>query len=44
MPGSRLTLAAALFAAAAVPALAQGKHHTLPATLETVQWGWLDPK
>ena len=20
-----------------------GKHHTLPATLETVQWGWLDP-
>ena len=23
---------------------AQGKHHTLPATLETVQWGWLDPR
>jgi len=21
-----------------------GKHHTLPATLDTVQWGWLDPK
>jgi acetamidase/formamidase len=21
-----------------------GKHHNLPATLETVQWGWLDPK
>ena len=21
-----------------------GKHHTLAATLETVQWGWLDPK
>src|SRR5712691_2518557 len=20
-----------------------GKHHTLAATLETVQWGWLDP-
>src|SRR5229473_2721152 len=25
---------------AAVP---KGKHYTLPATLETVQWGWLDP-
>lgn len=23
---------------------ATGKHHTLPATLDTVQWGWLDPK
>ena len=22
----------------------QGKHHTLAATLETVQWGWLDPR
>ena len=22
----------------------QGKHHVLPATLETVQWGWLDPR
>jgi acetamidase/formamidase len=21
-----------------------GKHHTLAATLETVQWGWLDPR
>jgi acetamidase/formamidase len=21
-----------------------GKHHTLAATLDTVQWGWLDPK
>ncbi len=21
-----------------------GKRHTLAATLETVQWGWLDPK
>ncbi len=21
----------------------KGKHYTLPATLETVQWGWLDP-
>ena len=27
--------------ASKVPA---GKHHTLAATLETVQWGWLDPK
>jgi acetamidase/formamidase len=25
-------------------AQAQGKHHNLPATLETTQWGWLDPK
>jgi len=23
---------------------AAGKRHTLAATLETVQWGWLDPK
>ena len=22
----------------------QGKHHNLAATLETTQWGWLDPK
>jgi acetamidase/formamidase len=22
----------------------QGKHHSLAATLETTQWGWLDPK
>ena len=21
-----------------------GKHHTLAATLDTVQWGWLDPQ
>ena len=27
---------------AAAPAI--GKRHTLAATLETVQWGWLDPK
>ena len=27
----------------AVTAAAKGKHHTLPATMETVQWGWLDP-
>jgi acetamidase/formamidase len=26
------------------PAMSQGKHHTLGATLETVQWGWLDPR
>ena len=26
------------------PAAKTGKHHTLPATLETVQWGWLDPR
>lgn len=33
----------ALFAG--IPAGAQqGKHHNLPATLETTQWGWLDPK
>ena len=25
------------------PKVATGKHHNLPATLETVQWGWLDP-
>jgi acetamidase/formamidase len=38
------TLALAAFAAVALPAQAQGKHHNLPATLETTQWGWLDPK
>jgi acetamidase/formamidase len=39
-------LAVAIVVAAAwvQPALAQGKHHELPATLETTQWGWLDPK
>src|SRR2546430_3397900 len=26
------------------PAALAGKRHTLAATLETVQWGWLDPK
>ena len=25
------------------PPVKAGKHHTLAATLETVQWGWLDP-
>ena len=25
------------------PKVKTGKHHALPATLETVQWGWLDP-
>jgi len=46
----RMVLAAALaaFACTAIaqqqPAAKGGKHHRLPATLETVQWGWLDPK
>jgi len=26
------------------PKVPVGKHHTLSATLETVQWGWLDPR
>ena len=26
------------------PPVPQGKHHNLAATLETVQWGWLDPR
>jgi acetamidase/formamidase len=26
------------------PKVAAGKHHSLAATLETVQWGWLDPR
>jgi acetamidase/formamidase len=26
------------------PRVAQGKHHNLAATLDTVQWGWLDPR
>jgi acetamidase/formamidase len=26
------------------PQVPAGKHHTLAATLDTVQWGWLDPK
>src|SRR6266550_4429575 len=49
-PTQRRTLLAAALAAFACSAIAQqspaagGKHHTLPATLETVQWGWLDPK
>ena len=37
---------AALALAASSPVSAQqkgGKHHTLAATLDTVQWGWLDP-
>ena len=40
------TFVAALALAASGTVLAQqkgGKHHTLAATLETVQWGWLDP-
>src|SRR5258705_11387525 len=47
-----LTLAAAFYALAqqstdtkkSSPAPAAGKRHTLAAALETVQWGWLDPK
>src|SRR6267143_2343613 len=39
--GALLTLS---LVAAAAPALAAGKHHMLPATPESVQWGWLDPK
>ena len=26
------------------PKVASGKHHTLAASLDTVQWGWLDPR
>jgi acetamidase/formamidase len=26
------------------PSAPAGKHHVLPATLDTVQWGWLDPR
>jgi acetamidase/formamidase len=26
------------------PKVPQGKHHNLAATLDTVQWGWLDPR
>src|SRR5438105_1453868 len=40
------TSIAALALAASSPVSAQqkgGKHHTLAATLDTVQWGWLDP-
>jgi hypothetical protein len=42
----RLVQAAAVgaFVLGACGAQAQGKHHNLPATLETTQWGWLDPK
>jgi len=49
-PTQRRTVLAAVLAAFACSAIAQqspaagGKHHQLPATLETVQWGWLDPK
>src|SRR5438309_9680177 len=43
----RLTTFVAAFAlGASSTVLAQqkiGKHHTLAATLETVQWSWLDP-
>ena len=47
-----LMLAAAFYALAqqsgeakkSATAAAGGTHHTLAATLDTVQWGWLDPK
>jgi acetamidase/formamidase len=50
MSGSRFapkllsTLALAILAAALPGHAQQGKHHNLAATLETTQWGWLDPK
>jgi acetamidase/formamidase len=44
----RIVLAAVLAAfaggAMAQEKQARGKHHQLAATLDTVQWGWLDPK
>jgi hypothetical protein len=50
MPHRRSTMYAMGFTAFALAASAAvwaqqkaGKHHTLAATLETVQWGWLDP-
>jgi acetamidase/formamidase len=48
-PMKRTLAVAAVLAAFAGTALAQkdaksGKTHRLAATLETVQWGWLDPK
>src|SRR6267378_4133913 len=49
-PTQRRTVLVAVLTAFACSAIAQqspaagGKHHQLPATLETVQWGWLDPK
>lgn len=42
-----LTLAAAFLSNAALAQnkpVAKGKHHTLPATLDNVQWGWYDPQ
>lgn len=42
---NQICLAAAVMAgvfAATLPAHANEKHHQLPATMETVQWGWLD--
>ena len=50
MPHRRSTMHAMFIAAFALAASSTvsaqqkiGKHHTLAATLETVQWGWLDP-
>ena len=39
-----LALAIGACAIAGAAFAQQGKHHNLPATLETTQWGWLDPK
>lgn len=39
-----LSVFAAGAAVAQAPEKARGKHHKLPASLDTVQWGWLDPK
>ena len=49
-----VVLAAGLYALAQAPmdeakrdrsvTVGSGKYHVLPATLETTQWGWLDPK
>jgi len=40
------TVAFAVLAAGvcAFAAAQKGRHHSLPATLDTTQWGWLDPK
>ena len=43
-PYAMFLAAFALAASGAAIAQQKGKHHTLAATLETVQWGWLDPK
>ena len=45
MPAPRIARTAVALALLALAGTVHAqKHHTLPATLETVQWGWLDPK